>query len=52
MFCNVKLEFKLNLKFEHLLQELLRKLVSKGRKRSDCGMRNETLGLLIEVAVT
>ena len=45
LFSNVKLEYKLNLKLEHLLLKLLLKLVLRRRKRSDCGVSSETLGI-------
>ena len=45
IFLNVKLKYKLNLKSEPLRLELLLKQVLRRRKRSDCGVSNETLGI-------
>ena len=46
LFSNAKLKYKLNLKCKPLLLKLLLKLVLRRRKRSDCGVSNETLGIL------
>ena len=45
MFLNAKLKYKLNLKCEPLLLELLLKFVLRRRKRSDSGVSYETLGI-------
>ena len=45
LFSNVKLKYKLNIKLQHLLLEFLLKLVLRRRKRSDCGVSSETLGI-------
>ena len=47
LFLNVKLKYKLNLKLKHLLLKLLLKLVLRRRKRSDCGVSSETLGVCV-----
>ena len=49
LFSNVKLKYKLYLKLEHLLLKLLLKLVLRQRKRSDCGVSSETLGIHIQI---
>ena len=48
-FWNAKLKYKLNLKCEPLLLKLLLKFVLRRRKRSDCGVSFETLGIYIEI---
>ena len=45
LFCNVILKYKFNLKLQHLLLKLLLKLVLRRRKRSDCVVSSETLGM-------
>ena len=53
LFWNVKLEFELNLKLKYFLVNLPFKLVLRRRKRSDCGVSYETLGIspLIEIGL-
>ena len=45
LFLNAKLKYKLNLKCEPLLLKLLLKRVLRRRKRSDCDVSYETLGI-------
>ena len=47
LFWNFKLKYELNLKSERLLFKLLLTFVLRWRKRSDCGVSNETLGIQI-----